>query len=141
MSRRASVINALSWELQSTSRQWPGGHIPRLRVSKKGGLLRSLALVARSCEQSRAVIVGAEPGESSILARASLALACAANGARIITELGYASRDLIADRATPSLRFSRDGVLEMSPFEGRHGWGLDPAPVLTSALTRTPSAA
>lgn len=49
-----------------------------------------------------------------------------ANGTLITTELGHASRGLITDTTTPSLRFSRDGVLEMSAFEGRPGWGLDP---------------
>jgi L-alanine-DL-glutamate epimerase-like enolase superfamily enzyme len=115
--------------------------IPSLRVSKQGGLLRALDLVARAREQGRAIIVGAEPGESSILARAGLVLACAANGALITTEVGYASRTLSADATTPSLRFSRDGVLEMPAFETRPGWGLDPAPALAAALTRTPSAA
>lgn len=64
-----------------------------------------------------------------------------ANGALIIAKLRFAACDLIVDTTTPSLRFGRDGVLEISAFEGRPGWGLDPAPVLTSALTRTPSAA
>lgn len=115
--------------------------IPSLHVSRQGGLLRSLALVARAREQGRAIIVGAEHGESSILARAGFAMAAAANGSLITTEIGYAPRLLVADATTPSLHFSRDGVIEVAAFEGRPGWGLDPAPALTAALTRTPSAA
>mgnify|MGYP002148992866 CR=1 FL=1 len=85
--------------------------IPSLHVSRQGGLLRSLALVARAREQGRAIIVGAEHGESSILARAGFAMAAAANGSLITTEIGYAPRLLTADATTPSLHFSRDGVI------------------------------
>lgn len=86
-------------------------------------------------------MIGAANAENSILARAGLALASASNGALVITELGYGARELVADAATPSLRFSRDGVLEMSIFDSRPGWGLDPAPALVAPPTRTPSGA
>ncbi len=123
-----AIIAGASIETLADLEAMPSGRefIPSLRVSKQGGLPAVSALIARAREQGRAIIISAEPGESSILARAGLVLASAANGALITTEIAYATHDLQADAATPPLRFRRDGVLDVFAFDDRPGWGSAP---------------
>jgi len=108
--------------------------VPNLRVSKLGGLLRSLSVLERAKAQKRKIIVGAQVGETSILARAGAALAQAAGDDLIGCEGAYGSRLLSEDAVDPSLGFGRDGVVDLSAFAGKPGWGLAPAPILSEAL-------
>ena len=110
--------------------------VPNLRVSKLGGLLRSLNMVERASEQGRRMIVGAQVGETSILARAGAALAAATGDALTGFEGAYGPRLLSEDAVAPSLGFAAGGVVDLGAFEGRAGWGLAPAPVLADALKR-----
>lgn len=106
------------------------GVVPNLRVSKQGGLLRSLDLLAHI---PGPVIVGAQVGETSILARAGLALAHAA-GARLKGfEGAYAPLLLAHDVVNPSLRFGRFGRVLQDKFVERPGLGL----ALTSTFPDT----
>lgn len=99
----------------------PAQSIPNLRVSKQGGLLRALECLAHAGED---VIVGAQVGETSILARAGLALARAA-GARLRGYEGaYAPLLLRQDAVRPSLGFGRGGVVRDKAFDNAPGWGL-----------------
>lgn len=99
----------------------PTGAIPNLRVSKLGGLLRSLDCLDYSGGE---VIVGAQVGETSILARAGLALAKAA-GARLLGYEGaYAPLLLACDAVRPSLGFGRAGMVRDGAIQGAPGWGL-----------------
>jgi L-alanine-DL-glutamate epimerase-like enolase superfamily enzyme len=108
--------------------------VPNLRVSKLGGLLRSLDVLDRARAQKRKIIVGAQVGETSILARAGAVLAQAAGDDLIGYEGAYGSRLLSEDAVDPSLGFGRDGVVDLGPFEGKPGWGLAPAPILADAF-------
>ena len=56
----------------------PERWIINVRVSKRGGLLRSLALVKDARESGLSIIVGAQVGETSVLTRAGLIVARAA---------------------------------------------------------------
>jgi hypothetical protein len=133
-----SLLRAADLEAMPAGRDF----IASLGVSRHGGLLRSLDLLARARSQGRAVIVGAQRGETSVLARAGLALATAAHPALVACEIAYGARLLEADAAMPSLGFGRYGVLDTAPFGGSPGWGLGPTPELSAALaTRTPSGA
>ena len=111
-----------------------GAFVPNLRVSKLGGLLRSLNLLAAAKAQKRKIIVGAQVGETSILARAGAALAQAAGNDLIGYEGAYGSRLLSEDAVDPSLGFGRDGAVDLGPFAAKPGWGLAPAPVLADAF-------
>ncbi len=103
--------------------------IPNLRVSKLGGLLRSLDLLSRA---RGPVIVGAQVGETSILARAGLALARAA-GARLKGfECAYAPLLLSHDVVTPSLGFGFSGRIRETT--ARPGAGLAPTPAFYAAV-------
>jgi L-alanine-DL-glutamate epimerase-like enolase superfamily enzyme len=110
--------------------------VANLRVSKLGGLLRSLGVLARVVERGQRAIVGAQVGETSVLARAGAALAAAAGDALIGYEGAYAPRLLSEDAAAPALTFGPGGVVDLTPFEGRPGWGLAPTEVLAEALRR-----
>lgn len=88
--------------------------IPNLRVSKLGGLVRSLAALRRALDQYRKVIVGAQVGETSVLARAGVALAAAAGDHLVAYEGGYGGRLLKWGIATPPIVFARGGVVDLS---------------------------
>lgn len=110
--------------------------VPNLRVSKLGGLLRSLDVLAHTVERGQRAIVGAQVGETSILARAGAALAAAASDVLIGYEGAYGPRLLSEDAVAPPLGFGAGGVVDLSAFDGQAGWGLASAPVLTEALKR-----
>jgi L-Ala-D/L-Glu epimerase / N-acetyl-D-glutamate racemase len=96
--------------------------IPNLRVSKLGGLLRSFGCLAKANAE---VIVGAQVGETSILARAGLVLARAA-GARLCGYEGaYAPLLLTKDAVQPSLGFGWRGLVRAAKFDHASGWGLE----------------
>jgi L-Ala-D/L-Glu epimerase len=111
--------------------------IPNLRVSKLGGLLRSLDALRLALEQGRTVIIGAQVGETSILARAGMTLASAAADRLVGFEGCYGTWLLTEDVATPSIRFGRWGEVQASQLslEGP-GLGLRPAPRLTQLFSR-----
>lgn len=99
----------------------PKGAIPNLRVSKLGGLLRSLDCLDHAGEE---VIVGAQVGETSILARAGLVLAKAAGAHLLGYEGAYAPLLLAYDAVRPSLGFGRAGMVRDGAFQHAPGWGL-----------------
>ncbi|AQR62669.1 hypothetical protein BZG35_14195 [Brevundimonas sp. LM2] len=100
-----------------------------LRVSKQGGLIRTLALIAAARAAGHRIIVGAQVGETSLLARAGL-IACAAAGPSLAAaEIGYGLHLLRRDTCEPSLTFRAGGRLA-APAAGfgpsRHLWSLFP---------------
>jgi L-alanine-DL-glutamate epimerase-like enolase superfamily enzyme len=95
--------------------------IPNLRVSKQGGLLRSLELLAHASDR---IIVGAQVGETSILGRAGLALAHAAAARLTGFECAYAPLLLSSDVVKPSLGFGRCGRIRQDKVNDRPGFGL-----------------
>jgi L-alanine-DL-glutamate epimerase-like enolase superfamily enzyme len=109
--------------------------IANFRVSKLGGLLRALDALRLALEQGRRVIVGAQVGETSILARAGLALAAAAGDRLVGYEGAYGTRLLTEDAAVPSIGFGRKGLVDPAalPLQ-RHGLGLSPSPLFEQVL-------
>jgi L-alanine-DL-glutamate epimerase-like enolase superfamily enzyme len=121
-------------QLPGTARQW----IVNLRVSKMGGLLRSLA-VAQSCrERGIAMIVGAQVGETSLLTRAALIVAQAAREIVIAQEGAFGTMLLESDAVQPTLMFGAAGELDIDSFrlERLPGFGLAPVPGLEHYLHR-----
>jgi L-alanine-DL-glutamate epimerase-like enolase superfamily enzyme len=105
-------------------RAMPLGFLPNLRVSKLGGLIRSLQVLDEALKQGRRVIVGAQVGETSILARAGVALASAAGPHLAACEIGYGPWLLRRDVATPSLGFGWQGMLRTKKIAAQPGAGL-----------------
>ena len=105
--------------------------VPNLRVSKLGGLMRSLECLQHT---TGPVIVGAQVGETSVLARAGLVLAQAA-GSRLCGYEGAYGRLLLRhDVVRPSIGFGRQGAVALTPWSHRPGAGLMPQPAWYAAL-------
>ncbi len=90
------------------------------RVSKMGGLLRSLAIVEAARELGIGVIVGAHVGETSILTRAALTVAAHAGDALVGQEGAFGTTLLRRDLVSPLLMFGRRAELDIATV-------LDPA--------------
>ena len=87
--------------------QW----IVNLRVSKHGGLLRSLEMLRIARQRGLGVLLGCHVGETGILTRAGLALASACGADLIAAECAYGGYLLARDLVRPRLRFGSGGTL------------------------------
>jgi L-Ala-D/L-Glu epimerase len=105
----------------------PDFWILNLRVSKLGGLIRSLDLLAHARAIGLKLIIGAHVGETSVLSRAGLTLASAAGNARVAMEGAFGTHLLEYDVCEPALMFGKDGVLRTVEwsFSNAAGSGLD----------------
>jgi L-Ala-D/L-Glu epimerase len=107
--------------------------LANMRISKLGGVLRTLDAIELTRRRGFGVIVGAQVGETSILARAGLLAAAAAGDALRGFEGAYGTHLLAFDVVRPSVTFDRRGwvapALALSP-----GWGLAPEPRLVQAF-------
>ncbi|HUS55701.1 MAG TPA: enolase C-terminal domain-like protein [Thermohalobaculum sp.] len=91
--------------------------IVNLRVSKHGGLLRSLDMLQTARQRGLGVILGCHVGETSILSRAALALAAACGVDLIAMECAYGGYLLAHDLTEPRIRFGRGGIIT-APADG-----------------------
>ncbi len=100
--------------------------IINLRVSKMGGLIRSLAIVEQAKKRGIALIIGAQVGETSLLTRAAWTVAQAASDALIAQEGAFGTHLLSEDVHNPALMFGASGALNPGDFiKLEHsGWGL-----------------
>ena len=103
----------------------PERWIVNLRISKMGGLLRSLAVADAVAQRGMKLIVGAHVGETSVLTRAALTVAHAFRDV-VIAQEGAVGTHLIAhDVADPPLMFGAGGVLDAGAAGlAPTGWGL-----------------
>lgn len=85
--------------------------ILNVRVSKMGGLLRSLEVARAARERGIPMVVGAQVGETSLLARAALPVARAAGDLLLAHEGAFGARLLVQEPCEPSLVFGRGGLL------------------------------
>lgn len=97
--------------------------IVNLRVSKMGGLLRSLELLAAARATGLRVNVGAHVGETSLLTRAALSVANAARDILVAQEGAFGTHLLAHDVVEAPLMFGAGGVLDSSSLAGP-GFGL-----------------
>ena len=95
-----------------------------LRVSKMGGIIRSLEVVDAARAAGIGVIVGAQVGETSILTRAALPVARAAGGALVAQEGAFGTFLLERDVCEPPLMFGAGGVLDVAAYPMLTGPGL-----------------
>src|SRR5262249_11187558 len=92
------------------------GWLINVRVSKMGGLLRSLQVVEAARRSAIGIIVGAQVGETSLLTRAALPVSRAAGDALVAQEGAFGTRLLARDVCDPPLMFGRGGVLDADAF-------------------------
>jgi L-alanine-DL-glutamate epimerase-like enolase superfamily enzyme len=104
----------------------PARWMINIRVSKMGGLLRSLNVVDVARRSARGIIVGAQVGETSLLTRAALTVARAAGDALVAQEGAFGTRLLAHDVCDPALMFGQGGVLNAAAFPAlqRAGFGI-----------------
>ena len=109
----------------------PARWLVNLRISKMGGLLRSLELVERIGALGFGVVVGAHVGETSLLTRAALTVANAARDVVMAREGAFGTHLLAHDIVDPPIMFGAGGVLKAASLPRRSGgFGLgniDPA--------------
>lgn len=111
----------------------PSRWIANVRVSKMGGVLRSLEFVAEATKLGIDVVVGCQVGETSLLTRAALAVIAGAPDRVIAAEGAFGTHLLSHDFTNPSLMFGQGGVLRGrdTPFGGGGlGLRLNPAAVM-----------
>lgn len=113
--------------LQSDPTRW----IVNLRISKMGGLLRSLKLAEHTQDMGIPLIIGCQVGETSLLTRVALSVAEAqSDGAVLAQEGAFGTLLLSHDVVDQSLMFGQGGLLNVTPyaFGTARGFGLDPIP-------------
>lgn len=115
-------------QLPGAPEQW----IINLRVSKMGGLLRSLRLANRCRQSGLALVVGAQVGETSLLTRAALIVAQASRDIVIAQEGAFSTLLLESDAVYPALMFGEKGELDINSLQIDRalGFGLTPIPDL-----------
>ena len=90
--------------------------IVNVRVSKMGGLLRSIRVVEACRELGLGVIVGAHVGETSVLTRAGLCVAERARGILVAQEGAFGTHLLERDPVTPCWTFGAGGMLDVASY-------------------------
>jgi len=95
-----------------------------VRVSKMGGLLRSLDLVGAARTRRHRIVVGAQVGETSLLTRAALTVARAAGSELVAQEGAFGTRLLTKDVCDPPLMFGNGGILDSAAFPSLRQRGL-----------------
>jgi L-Ala-D/L-Glu epimerase len=107
-------------------RSEPERWIVNLRVSKMGGVLRSLQLVQAVRDSGLGLIIGAHVGETSILTRAALVVANSARDILMAQEGAFGTLLLSHDVVEAPLMFGAGGVLDVdaSGIAGKSGMGM-----------------
>lgn len=100
-----------------------GEYIANLKVSRLGGVLRSLEMMDELKKRKKEIIVGAHVGETSILTRAGMCVAQYAGENLLAQEGGFGEILLEKDVVRPSLSFGARGRIELE--EIGNGWGLE----------------
>ena len=130
VARRADVAVILdeSFLASGVLRRLPGGcrWIVNVRVSKLGGLLRSLAAIGAAQNHDLGIVVGAHVGETGILTRAALPVAAAAGSSLVAQEGAFGTRLLARDLTEPSPMFGFGGryAAKVLPVPHTPGLGL-----------------
>lgn len=116
-----------------------GSFIANIKVSRAGGVIRSLELIKELKSRGHQIIIGAHVGETSILTRAGMCVAQVASDNLLAQEGGYGLILLEKEPPFPSLMFGKGGKIDLSkpyqiktpektievPLENWNiGWGL-----------------
>ena len=104
----------------------PESFIINLRISKMGGLIRSLQIAGEATEKGIPLIVGAQVGETSILTRAALAVGNAYRENVVAQEGAFGTLLLERDIVEKPLMFGEMGQLDAGQLLDRdlHGWQM-----------------
>ncbi len=100
---------------------FPGPWIANLRVSKMGGLLRSLDLLSAARKRGLRIVGGAHVGETSLLTRAGLTVAGCARDLLVAQEGAFGTHLLARDVVDPPVMFGLAGRLDAAALPGKRG--------------------
>ncbi len=115
-----SALNLAHLEpLRDDAQRW----IVNLRVSKMGGILRSMEFVRAARFAGIQLIVGAHVGETSVLTRAALTIANLSRDILVAQEGAFGTHLLEHDVVNPPLMFGAGGMLDATGLDGS-GLGL-----------------
>ena len=104
----------------------PNNWIINLRISKMGGILRSIEIAKQAEKLGIHLIIGAQVGETSILSRAALLIANHYRNIIIAQEGAFGTYLLEKDISENPIVFGKDGILESSLINtSGYGWGLN----------------
>lgn len=105
----------------------PNRWLINARVSKLGGLLRTLDIIETARARNIGLIVGAQVGETSLLTRAGLTAAHAASNKLLAQEGAFGTFLLERDICNPPLMFGKAGVLDSAnyPLLDKPGFGFE----------------
>lgn len=93
--------------IDGSSESW----IINIRISKMGGILRSLAIANQALNLGIPIIIGAQVGETSILTRAALTVANSYRDLVVAQEGAFGTHLLQKDITEPSITFGAGGWL------------------------------
>ena len=100
--------------------------IINLRVSKMGGLVRSLEFAGRAADIGVDIIVGSQVGETSLLTRAALAVANNSRKFLIAQEGAFGTHLLAHDIIDDPVMFGNGGKLRTDSLPEGAGFGINP---------------
>jgi len=104
----------------------PSRWLINLRISKMGGILRSLEIIHHAKELGIKIIIGAQVGETSLLTRSALSIVNSAKTLLLAQEGAFGTLLLQQDITDPILQFSEQGILHLpSCVTQRHGFGMN----------------
>lgn len=114
-------------QLPAPSTQW----IINLRISKMGGLLRSLDMVRQARRLGIQINIGAHVGETSILTRAALTVAHHARDILAAQEGAFGTHLLTYDVTDAPIMFGAGGILKAGDLNADEaGFGVEIAPAV-----------
>jgi L-alanine-DL-glutamate epimerase-like enolase superfamily enzyme len=117
----------------------PARWLINLRVSKMGGLLRSLDFVDTARQEGIGLVIGAQVGETSLLTRAALTVAHIARDLTLAQEGAFGTFLLDHDMWDPTLMFGAGGVLDVAHFPALREPGFGLTMLRSPASTRSSS--
>ena len=101
------------------------GWIINLRVSKMGGILRSLLVAEKARKHGIKLVIGSQVGETSILARAALVIANENTDNLMAQEGAFGTYLLNKDITNYPIMFGKNGQLSTKAFFNSTGFGID----------------
>jgi len=109
-------------QIESSPKNW----LINLRISKMGGILRSIEIANQAENLGLPLIIGAQVGETSILSRAALSIANHYRDLVAGQEGAFGTYLLEKDITEDPIMFGKGGVLESSSITtNSYGWGIN----------------
>lgn len=98
----------------SLFKNMPGEFIANIKISRVGGLTRTLRLIKELKKMGWPIIIGCHTGETSLLTRAALVAASAAGEGLIAQEGAFGDYLMVREPVQPILKFGSGGLLNLS---------------------------